>query len=192
MEWLRGKRECEPVQKFCELVTELPGDIQPQVLLMCGMNLGWRIDPLSASNADNPFTELHRSATLEDLRSRLNLLIIKMNMRAEFLIPALLNQIVDFYQRASLASTTSDAIDHDLQNLKEMEDERQKSPGEREAGMTDEALDHFIKTCKLHMKMRHEQRISAQQAIPVLERLIKDHFPNNYWLDWLHREIEMD
>jgi hypothetical protein len=192
MTWFPGNHKSEPIGKFCQLVTALPEAEQPQVLRMCGLVLGWQTDPEEALIAENPVDELFRAPDLEELCARMNVLILDMGMRADFLIPALLRHISDFYDRASLSSATSAAIDHDLEWLEKMEEQKRKPQGERSAFFTDEFIEHAIEHIKSSMQQRIYQTSSAQKTAELLEGLIREHFPDGYWMDRLRQEIEGD
>jgi hypothetical protein len=178
----------EPVDRFCQMVAELPGDVRDEVTKICCIALGWRSDPMEDFlDKLDPVKEMFRPGEMEDMREQFGVVVGKVGVRQEMLIPGLMLYLTLCYRRATLPETTSQGIDEDLKLLERMEAERKKPVEERGAMMTDEVIDSVIPKIKERMGRRLHQREAAQQILQLLEYKWKETFPEEYWLDWLAR-----
>lgn len=69
------------------MVAELPDFGRQEAIRVSCIGLGWEVDPEEASKTSNPASELLCLPVLDDLRARLNFIVLKIKLQERMLLP---------------------------------------------------------------------------------------------------------
>jgi hypothetical protein len=181
----------EPVERFCQVVSELPDFGRQEAIEVCCIGLGWRRSELDVPvDGPDPVGELFRAPNIDDLRARLNFVTEQVCLLEAMLIPGLLHYLADFFRRASEPSATSAAIDQDLDQLRQLQEWKAKPLAQRPAQITNNLIEEATARVKSRMTQRTGQRAAAKEMAQRLENDVNKTFPRHYWVDWLQRMLE--
>jgi hypothetical protein len=184
-----GLHDCEPSERFCDLLGRLPELGQESARRTCGDALGWEPDPEDKFRASDP-AEMFRAPTLEELRQRLRKLVQREKLFEPMLLPGLYMYLIGNFRVLSQQEATSDAIDRDLEQLQKLEAWKQLPLKDRPSGFTDDKIDRVIPLVQAKAGERAEERKVAGQMLELLESEWIKTFTPEYWRGWLKRMAE--